>query len=255
MIFAINVGNTVTSFGTASSSGSIRMFRMPTVDTKTDLELMMDFSAFLEAERIDPEDIEGAVLSCVVPPLKDVLVRAMTRLFKKEPLIVDASCADAFSIGLKEKTELGANLIALSTALVTEYGTPAILINVGTATSFGVIDKDSVYRGGVLYPGMQDALDALISKTSLPPLSVDAVLPLSGKNTFDSIGAGVLYGHAGAVDRILDELLKEVPDAVIVASGLRGKLLTSVLKHDVVYDAALVLKGLFEIYRRKEDIR
>ena len=255
MIFAINVGNTVTSFGMASSSGSIRMFRMPTVDTKTDLELMMDFSAFLEAERIDPEDIECTVLSCVVPPLKDVLVRAMTRLFKKEPLIVDASCADAFSIGLKEKTELGANLIALSTALVTEYGTPAILINVGTATSFGVIDKDCVYRGGVLYPGMQDALDALISKTSLPPLSVDAVLPLSGKNTFDSIGAGVLYGHAGAVDRILDELLQEVPDAVIVASGLRGKLLTSVLKHDVIYDAALVLKGLFEIYRRKEDIR
>lgn len=252
MVFTVNVGNTVTSFGAAFSPDDIRMTRVSTVETKTDLELMLMFLAFLERQGLVPETAEGAVLSCVVPPQKSVLVRALRRLFGKEPLVVDSSCAAGFTIGLPERNELGANLIALSSAVVRDHGVPAILINVGTATSFGVIDENAVYRGGVLYPGMQNALDALVSRTSLPPMEVEGGTGLTGKNTFDSIQAGVLYGHAGAVDRILDELLELVPGAKVVIAGKRAKTLASVLRHDAITDDAVLLRGLYYIYEEKE---
>ena len=253
MIFLMNVGSTVTYFGAAVSENDIRYCSMQTVDTMTDLEFVLKFRAFLQESELKPADFDRSVLSCVVPLLKEVLIRAMVRMFGHEPLLVDASCAVNFSIGLRKKEELGANLIALTAAIVQEYGVPAILLNIGTATSFGVIDGQAVYTGGVLYPGMQNALDALIGRTSLPPIKIDAVYALSGKNTLDSIGAGVLYGHAGAVDRILDELLEIVPGARIVVSGKRGKILSSVLCHETVYDPVLPLKGLYVIARLKEE--
>ena len=251
MVFTVNVGNTVTSYGVAFSADDIRFRRTSTVETKTDLELMLMFLSFLEEQGLRAEDIRAAVLSCVVPPQKSVLIRALKRLTGRDPLVVDASCACGFTIGLPEKNELGANLIALSSAVVRDYGVPAILINVGTATSFGLIDKDAVFCGGVLYPGMQNALDALISRTSLPPMEVEGNTRLTGKNTFDSIQAGVLYGHAGAVDRILDELLLLAPGAKIVIAGKRARALAGVLRHEASVDDALLLRGLYYIEEAK----
>ncbi len=251
MVFTVNVGNTVTTYGVAFSKDDIRFRRTATVDTKTDLELMLMFLSFLEEIGLRADMISRSVLSCVVPPQKSVLIRALRRLTGLDPLIVDSSCACGFTIGLPEKNELGANLIALSSAVVRDYGVPAILINVGTATSFGVIDKDAVYRGGVLYPGMQNALDALVSRTSLPAMEVEGNARLTGKNTFDSIQAGVLFGHAGAVDRILDELLKKVQGASVVIAGKRGKALKNVIRHDAIFDDAILLRGLFYIAEAK----
>ncbi|MBQ9910485.1 MAG: type III pantothenate kinase [Lachnospiraceae bacterium] len=251
MVFTVNVGNTVTTYGVAFSADDIRFRRTATVETKTDLELMLMFLSFLDEQGLKADAFSGSVLSCVVPPQKSVLIRALRRLTGSEPLIVDASCACGFTIGLPERNELGANLIALSSAVVRDYGVPAILINVGTATSFGVIDKDAVYRGGVLYPGMQNALDALVSRTSLPPMDVDGNAHLTGRNTYDSIQAGVLYGHAGAVDRILDELLEEVPGASIVIAGKRGRALKGVIRHEAVFDDAILLRGLYYIAEAK----
>ena len=170
MFFLMNVGSTVSYIGAAVSETDIRYCSMQTVDTMTDLEFVLKFRSFLKENGLDASDFKQSVLSCVVPPLKEVLIRAIVRMFGSRPLLSDASCAVNFTIGLPKKEELGANLIALTSAIVSEYGVPAILLNVGTATSFGVIDAQAVYTGGVLYPGMQNALDALIRRTSLPPI-------------------------------------------------------------------------------------
>ncbi|HCJ01432.1 MAG TPA: type III pantothenate kinase, partial [Clostridiales bacterium] len=197
------------------------------------------------------QDVDGIIISSVVPTLNYTIEHACTYYMNIKPMMIDATVKTGLSIGYTVPKTIGADRIASSTAAFHLYGAPAIVVDMGTATTFNAISRDGVLLGGAIAPGIKTSLDALVSRASQLPL-VELSLPDSpiGTNTITSMQSGIIYGYRGLVENIVKEFKKEIgEDAHVVATG--G--LTSVIlseKNDFIdyYDRALTLKGLQIIY-------
>ena len=143
-------------------------------------------------------------------------------------------------------------MIVDAVAAIKEYPCPLIIIDMGTATTMTVVDHAGNYIGGVILPGLKVSLDSLSSKTAqLPFISLDIPQKVIGKNTIDCMRSGIMYGTAGTIDGILDRMEKELgePPTVLATGGL-SRFIVPLCRHKIVYDEALLLKGLLILYQK-----
>ncbi len=133
-----------------------------------------------------------------------------------------------------------------------DYPVPQILIDMGTATTVSVIDRNKAFIGKMILPGVAVSLDALINRTAqLPEISLDPPKKLIGSNTVDSIKSGVLYGNAGAIDGLIDRIEDELGEAcTIVATGGLSGVIAPLCRHKMYLEENLLLKGLLLIYQK-----
>ena len=256
MILTIDIGNTYIRLGAAEKKEVLFLERISTNTLKTDLEYSVDILGAFRLHDIDLRRVEGAILASVVPDLEDVLGRTVERIFRFRPVIVKAGTQNILKVDIDHPEELGANLIINAAAAFSEYGGPVIVIDLGTATSIGAVTKEGVYKGGAILPGVQTALSALAGGTAqLPELSVDAPLTVLGRNTPASMNGGTVYGNAGMIDGVLTRMEKELmsgenaPENVrIIATGKPAGILCPYLRHRVLRDDFLPMKGLSYIY-------
>jgi len=124
----------------------------------------------------------------------------------------------------------------------------------GTATTMSVVDKNGNYIGGIIYPGLRVSLDSLSSNTAqLPFISLDIPKHVIGKNTIDCMRSGIMYGNAGMIDGILEHMEEELGEpATIIATGGLSRFVVPLCKHKIIYDDALLLKGLMIIYEKNK---
>lgn len=253
MIFAVDIGNSNVVIGCFESSGEI-MFteRVSTRHTATDLEYAVTFKTVLEIHSIDSTKIEGAIISSVVPLITNIVKSSIRKITGKDSLVVGPGLKTGLSIRIDNPAQLGSDLVVDAVAGINAYSLPLVIIDMGTATTISVIDKNKEYLGGMIMPGLKVSMESLAGRTSqLPKIGFEAPKKLIGTNTVDCMKSGFLYGNAacidGMIDRIADEL-GEIPTAV--ATGGLAQTVIPLCRHSITIDDSLLLKGLMLIYEK-----
>jgi len=256
MILAINAGNSRVTFGCIGEKNEIgRVFTLPTDLSETALGYAIRFRSVFDLFSLDPASFEGAILSSVVPPLRNVLKEAVSYLTKKEPLVVSAGVKTGLRIKVDDPGTVGTDLVCAAVAAKEEYPLPCIVVNLGTATTLTCVDREGSYVGGAILPGVSLSLDALVHGTSLLP-KIDRIPPKKAisTSTVECMRSGILYGAAGAVDGLLDRFFSELGEKEIslICTGSLAREIAPHCRHRLVCDENLILKGLGMIYRKNQ---
>ncbi len=252
MILAIDMGNTNIVIGAIDSTRTYFVERITTDHVKTGMEYAINIKNILDIYEINTSEIEGAILSSVVPPLNAAIGSAINKIFGFRPLLVGAGMKTGINIIMDNPKTVGSDMIVDAVAAIQEYPCPLVIIDMGTATTMSVVDKSGNYIGGVIFPGLKVSLDSLSSKTAqLPSISIDIPKKVIGKNTIDCMRSGVMYGSAGMIDGILDRMEEELgSQATIIATGGLSRFIAPLCRHTIIYDEALLLKGLWILYQK-----
>ncbi len=251
MILAIDVGNTNIVLGLFSKGDLIQSWRMNSQEYRTIDESWAILKQLTMTAEIDVNSLSGVVIGSVVPKLTFVFRKMCQHYLNLEPVEVNGLLEMDINLLVDLPQEVGADRIANIYAAGKIYGTPSIVIDFGTATTFDVVDKDGNFIGGAISPGIETSASYLLEKAALLH-RIDFVIPDSpiGTNTKDNLTSGILYGATDMVDGMVARIKAEknwenIP--VIVTGGL-GKVIGSISKSITEFDEDLTLKGLYEIY-------
>lgn len=258
MILAVNIGNTYTSIGAFTDECRIEYpSQLPTCRTETNHGFAIKLRQLFELEgvREDKDKIDGAVISSVVPSLTSVVRDAIKLAFGVDAITVGAGVKTGLHIATDDPGTVGSDLVAISAAAKEEYPLPAIIVDMGTATTVTAVDENGRYIGGAILPGAKISLDALSEKASLLP-NVDIAAPkkVISASTAECMRSGIIYGTAGAVDGVLDRFEEElqVKPKSIILTGEFAHVFKPHLRHGLIIDDLLVLKGLAHIYEKNK---
>lgn len=252
MLLTLDLGNTNLTAGVFRGQKLICEFRISTDRTRTGDQYAIDLLAMMRLNRLDPQEIHGAILGSVVPSLDGAMCAAVAKVIGKEPLMVGPGIKSGINIRIDNPAQLGADLLVGGVAAAHKYGAPCIVWDLGTATTVSVIDSAGVFRGGAIMPGVGTSLDSLVSRASLlPHIRLQAPSRVIGTNSIDSMRSGSVYGTAAMVDGMCDRIEQELGTTarVIVTGGL-GQEIAACCRRETVYDSRLLLDGLRILYER-----
>lgn len=254
MILAIDMGNTNIVIGGIDTTRTYFVERITTNHIKTGLEYAINIKNILEIHKVDKSQVEGAIMSSVVPPLNATLSSAVKKIFGFHPKLVGSGMKTGLNILMDNPKTVGSDMIVDAVAAIREHSCPIIIIDMGTATTLSVVDKNGSYIGGVILPGLRLSLDTLSSKTAqLPSISLDIPAKVIGKNTIDCMRSGIMYGNASMIDGIIDRMEEELGQpATLVATGGLSRFVVPLCRHKIIYDDALLLKGLLILYEKNK---
>jgi len=254
MILALDAGNTHIVFGCVNSEGIVgRVLRIATDHNETSFGYAAKMMQIFQMVGESASSFSGSVLSCVVPSLTETLKAALVLLVGKEPLIVGAGVKTGLKICIDDPGTMAADLVATAVAAKEDYALPCVVIDMGTATTLTVLDREGRYLGGSILPGVGTGLEALIRETSLlPRIRIAKPRKAISASTEDSMRSGVLYGAVGALDGILDRFAEELGQepACIVSTGGLANEICPLCRHKILYDEKLLLRGLGILYRK-----
>ncbi|NLK22172.1 MAG: type III pantothenate kinase [Epulopiscium sp.] len=247
MILAIDVGNTNIVLGAYEKEKLIAYWRMTTHAYKSADELGMFIYDLLQHNDVDTRKVEQVVIASVVPDIMYSLEHGIRKYLKVNPLIVGPGIKTGLNIRIDNPKELGADRIANAVATLSLYGGPAIVIDFGTATTFDIICESGSYVGGVISPGLSISADALWQRAAkLPKVEIQKPEKIIGKNTVDSMQAGLVYGYIGQIDYIIKRIKKEMkaPKVKVIATGGLAKVIAPESKTIEEVNGLLTLQGL-----------
>lgn len=252
MILAIDIGNTNIKFGTFKGDDMVASIRISTERRCTADEYGAIVQDLLKQTDNTLKDVEGVVMSSVVPVLNYTMEHMCQYCFNKKPLVINHSVNTGITIDYDTPNGLGADRIVGMASAYHFYGGPLVTIDCGTATTLNLIDKDGRFFGGAIAPGIKTSAEALVDKTAKLP-HIELVVPESivGRDTRTCMQAGIIAGYAGLVKYLVDKYkaLPEMKGAKVVATGGLSELIAKVEPSIVdVTDRALALKGLNFIY-------
>ncbi len=252
MILAIDAGNTTIVFGCIEGDEVLFMERLTTKLKRTRTEFMIGIKNILRLHDIDERDITGAIVSSVVPQIIRDIVDSVKNLTGLDALIVGPGIRTGLNIAIDNPAQLGSDLLADGVAASTRYGTPVIVIDMGTATTVSVVEEGNRYIGGIIMPGVITSFDALVANTSLlQSVSISAPDSILGSNTIDCLKSGLIYGNASSIDGLIDRILDERGcDMKIVATGGLAGSVIPYCRHDIILDEDLLIYGLKVLYDR-----
>ena len=250
MILAIDVGNTNIVIGCIDKEKCHFIERLSTVRIKTELEYAIDIKSVLDIYHVCPEEIEGGIISSVVPQITTNIKLAAEKILKKEILVIGSGIKTGLDIRIDDPGQLGADLVAASVAGIAEYPVPMMIFDMGTANTVCVIDREKRYLGGMIYPGLGVSLDSLTAHASqLGGISLEAPERVIGRNTIDCMKSGVIYSAAAAMDGIIDRIQEEMGETLtVIATGGLAKCIVPHCRGEVILDDDLLLKGLLVLY-------
>ena len=254
MILAIDIGNTNIFIGAIDNKKTYFVERITTTIGKTNLEYAITLKSILEIYQIEPKEIEGGIISSVVPPLNRTLISAVRKITGIYPKLVGSGMKTGLNILMDNPKSVGSDMIVNSIGALGEHEPPIIIIEMGTATTMSVIDKNSRYIGGAILPGLRVSLDSMSSNTAqLPRISLDTPKKVIGKNTVDCMRSGVIFGNAAMIDGMLSRIEEELGGpATVIATGGIAKAVLPLCSHTIIDDGALLLKVLLALYEKNK---
>ena len=252
MILAIDIGNSNIVLG-CIEAGQIRFeARMATDRIKTSDQYCAELKVLLGLYDVVPVDIEGSIISSVVPPVQQVLVQAVERLTGKPCLTVGPGLKTGLNIKIDNPAQAGSDLIVGAVAAIEAYGPPLCIVDLGTATTICVIDRQGVFRGGSIAPGVMLSLNALSNGTAqLPAISLERPRRAIGTNTVDSMRSGLLLGTAAMLDGMVERMEAELGCSTrVIATGGLARFIVPLCKREMTVDEQLLLRGLYLLYQK-----
>lgn len=250
MILALDVGNTNIKIALADDDNILMSWRLSSKQSRTADEFGMELINLINHNGCALEDIDGVIISSVVPSLNYTIVHAITYYIGLKPIIVGSDIKTGLKINYNPASSLGADRIANAVGAYYTYGAPCIVIDLGTATTCGVVNSNGEFIGGCIAPGIITSAEALSAKAAKLPL-VELVRPEKAiaNDTIHNIQSGMIIGFKGLVREIVKEFKKELndPNVKVIATGGLTELIQDKDLIDVL-DRALTLKGLIKIY-------
>jgi len=248
-IIAIDIGNTETTVG-IGSNGVWDSYRFTTRDANTSDELLALFNSTLDLDADSKNQIAGSIVCSVVPQVTNNMVQAIEKFLNSMPIVVGPGVKTGLKVNIDNPKELGPDRIANSVAGYKIAESDVVIVDLGTATTFDVVNAKKEYLGGAIAPGIKISLDALTSKTaSLKSVELDLPKKVVGKNTYEAIQSGLIYGHASMIDAMIEKLLQELgtKPKIILTGGL-SETIKPALNLNAAYEEDLTLIGLEEIF-------
>ena len=252
MILAVDIGNTNIVVGLLDKTNIINSARLATDKKKTDMDFLIQLKLMLSVFKVKDTEIEGSILSSVVPELTNQIFNALKALLNKKPYVIGPGIKTGLNIKIDNPQTLGSDRVCDAVCVIEEYKVPAIIIDMGTATTISVIDKNKNHIGGMIIPGIKTSLDSLSNNASqLPYISLEDPKTLIGKNTIDCMKSGIINGNVCLIDGLIDKIKAELgSEFVVIATGGLSKLIIKHSRHEIIYDENLLLKGLYYIYQK-----
>ncbi|MEE8184989.1 MAG: type III pantothenate kinase [Thermodesulfobacteriota bacterium] len=254
MLLVIDIGNTSTVIGAYDNASLIQHWRIGTKKARTADEygiMLMDLFTFSKTEA---SNIDGAIISSVVPPLTDVFLDMAKRYFKIHPLIIGPGIKTGMPILTDNPKEVGADRIVNAVAAFERYKRAVIVVDFGTATTFDYISPKGEYMGGAITPGMSISLDALFQRAAkLPRIELVKPKRVVGKDTVESMQAGIFFGYLGLIDKVVKRMKEEVGGSpTVVATGGSANIIVKECDTIEEFDEFLTLDGLRIIYNKNQ---
>lgn len=254
MILTIDIGNTNIVIGGFSNDSLTFVARIATNANKTEDEYATKLKSVLSLHNVFKTELKGAIISSVVPPLNNVMKRALKLAFDVDAIMVGPGIKTGIKIHCDNPASVGADLICACVATHFIYGSPSLIIDMGTATKIMLMDDEGAFTGASIIPGVNIALKALASDTAqLPQISLEAPKSVIGKNTIDCMRSGVVFGNASMIDGMIERYIKEVgKDLKVYGTGGLSETILNHCNHHITIDKDLVLKGLNILYNKNK---
>ena len=251
MILTIDIGNSNIVLGGVREDTIVFEARLRTEATKTSDQYCVDLKILLDMYGVRPEDVEGCIVSSVVPQVLNSFQTAIKKLTGKTALVVGPGIKTGLDIRLENPGQTGADLVVADVAALREHKPPLIVIDMGTATTMSVLDSNGAHIGGCIIPGVKISLDALTDRTALlPGLQLDQPKRAIGRNTIDAMRSGIMIGTACMLDGMIERMEQELGcKTTVIATGGIAKFIVPLCKTPIVYDKDLLIKGLVALYR------
>jgi len=254
LLLAIDVGNTTIGIGVFQNQSLLYCWRISTDKNRTADEYAILLKELMSSAGLSLEQVYGAALSSVVPPVTPTLERTLRVYAGVVPLVIGPGTKTGMPIQFYNPREVGADRIVNAVAGLAKYGAPLILIDFGTATTFCAISDKGEYLGGAIAPGIGISTEALFQSASkLPRIDIHRTATIIGKDTISGMQAGIYYGFCGQAERIVrmmkEELASNQNVKVVATGGLADLIAESCEVIDVV-DENLTLDGLRLLYEK-----
>ena len=252
MILAIDIGNTNIVLGGIVRGEILFEARIATDLIKTSDQYCVDLKNMLDLYEVPRDQIEGCIISSVVPPVLNSIKTAIRKLTGKQPLIVGPGIKTGLNIRMDNPAEVGSDLIVAAVAAIARYGAPLLLVDMGTATTITAVDATGSFVGGCICPGVKISMEALTGRTAqLPGISLEEPKVAIGKNTRDCMRSGIMFGAAGQIDGLLDRMEAELktPAKIVITGGI-SRFILPLCRHEMIYERNLMLQGLDLLYHR-----
>ena len=250
MILTIDAGNSNIVAGAATAEKILFTKRFVTHPAKSADEYCALLEEALQENGISISDLEGSIISSVVPAVTGPLAEAAQKLLGKSPVIVGPNIRTDLKILTDDPSEVGADLIVAAVAAAAVYPLPQIIIDMGTATTLSAIDRSGVFIGCVIIPGMRVALESLVKGASqLVSVSLEAPEHVLGTNTVDCLKSGSVLANACMLDGMIDRIEEEMNEktTVIATGGLAYRVVPH-CRHEIILDDDLLLRGMYILF-------
>ena len=251
MILTVDIGNSNIVLGGVEGKNISFEARLRTDTTKTSDEYCIDLKMVLDVYGVKTADIEGSIIASVVPQVLNSMQTAIKKLTGKAALVVGPGLKTGLNIQIENPAQTGADLVVGCVAALREHKAPMIIVDMGTATTMIVLDKNSAMIGGCIMPGVKISMDALTDRTALlPGLQLDQPKKAIGRNTIDCMRSGLMMGAACMIDGMIERMEEELGyETTVIATGGIAKFVIPMCKKNIIYDKDLLVKGLAALYR------
>lgn len=251
MLLTVDIGNTTVALAGLSGREVAFACRLPSSRDWTASAWQSALQTALAEQGTRPAALEGAVLSSVVPAITGPVAKGLEALTGKPTLVVGRDTPTGLSLGEYDPSNLGMDRVVDCVAALALYGGPVAVFDMGTATTLSVADREGVFRGGMILPGLQLSLEALTAKAAqLPPIALSPPERVMGTNTEQCMRYGALYGAAGAIEGIVRRVEGELGKLTVVLTGGNSSHVYPLLQTEAHWAPNLTFLGLAEIWKR-----
>lgn len=252
MILVLDIGNTNITLGVYRGKELLFVSRMATDRMRMEDQYAIELREILLLYGISTRDIDGVAISSVVPLVNRFVVHAVRKLTNAQIVCVGPKTKTGISFNLINSEIVGADLIVGCVAAAEMFPGPCIILDMGTATTFVVLDENRRMLGGAIAPGVGISLDALTSRTAqLPSVSLEVPEHTIGNSTVECMQSGLICGSACMIDGMCDRMEQELgKKCSVVATGGLAKEIIQQCRREIIHCDTLLLEGLRLIYEQ-----
>ena len=255
MLLALDVGNTNITIGVFDGEKLLRTLRITTKLPRTSDEYGILLKSLMRDNDIDPDQIDAAIISSVVPAIMYSLHNGLYKYLHVDPLIVEPGVKTGIRIVTDHPSQIGADRIVDAVGAYEKYGGPVLVLDFGTATTYDLVDEKGQFISGITAPGIRTSGKALWQDAAkLPEIEIKKPKSILAKETISSMQAGLVYGQIGQTEYIIKKVREEsgFDNLKVVATGGLGSMIAAETKAIDIYDANLTLDGMRLIYEKQK---